>query len=77
MDLAEFYEGVHPGAVIYRLRSMVCYYGAHYSAFVWADDLAAWLMFDDAHVSRVGSWTDVQRKCEVGRIQPSVLFYEL
>ena len=43
---------------------------------MWAADLGAWLMFDDAAVSRVGAWADVQRKCEAGRIQPSVLFYE-
>jgi len=24
----------------------------------------------------VGSWADVKQKCEAGRIQPSVLFYE-
>jgi ubiquitin C-terminal hydrolase len=76
VDLSEFYNGVAPGAVHYRLRSMVCYYGQHYLAFAWAHDLAAWLMFDDANVSRVGAWADVRRKCEAGRIQPSVLFYE-
>jgi hypothetical protein len=76
IDLAEVYAGVPRGAQHHCLRSMVCYYGAHYSAFVWAEDLAAWLMFDDASVCRVGAWPDVRRKCEAGRIQPSVLFYE-
>jgi hypothetical protein len=33
-------------------------------------------MFDDARVTRVGAWADVRCKCEAGRIQPSVLFYE-
>ena len=76
VDLGEVYQGVERGAHRYRLRSMVCYYGQHYSAFVWAEDLAAWLMFDDTRVRRVGAWADVRRKCEAGRIQPSVLFYE-
>ncbi|KAL4450736.1 hypothetical protein ABPG77_001092 [Micractinium sp. CCAP 211/92] len=76
VDLADVYLGVEPGSKLYRLNSMVCYYGQHYSAFVWADDLGAWLMFDDAAVSRVGAWADVRCKCEAGRIQPSVLFYE-
>ena len=76
VNLADFYEGVPPGTPHYALHSMVCYYGAHYSAFVWAADCRAWLLFDDVRVSRVGSWTDVRRKCEAGRIQPSVLFYE-
>ncbi|KAL4433789.1 hypothetical protein ABPG75_000230 [Micractinium tetrahymenae] len=76
VDLADVYLGVQPGRMRYQLRSMVCYYGQHYSALVWADDLGAWLMFDDAAVSRVGGWEAVRRKCEAGRIQPSVLFYE-
>ena len=84
MDLGEIYQGVDRGVHRYTLRSMVCYYGAHYQALVWVPGAAnkakgesgAWLMFDDTRVSRVGSWADVQRKCEAGRIQPSVLFYE-
>ena len=74
--LQQVYPDSAAGARRYALRSMVCYYGQHYSAFVWADDLGAWLMFDDAAVSRVGAWADVRRKCEAGRIQPSVLFYK-
>ena len=33
-------------------------------------------MFDDASASAVGSWAEVRARCEAGRIQPSVLFYE-
>lgn len=32
--------------------------------------------FDDASASAIGAWADVRRRCEGGRIQPSVLFYE-
>ena len=62
----------------YRLRSMACYYGSHYSAFVLMPLPAGlrWVMFDDESVSLVGGWQDVIVKCEAGRIQPSVLFYE-
>ena len=74
VDPSEFYKGVPPR--LYRLHSLVCYYGAHYSAFVWAADLGAWLQFDDTRVTRVGSWADVRAKCQAGRIQPSLLFYE-
>ncbi len=70
------YRGLHPGQYVYRLRSLVGYYGAHYFAFVLLPELQAWVMFDDTRVSRVGSWADVRRKCEAGRIQPSLLFYE-
>ena len=76
VDLGEVYQGVERGARRYRLRSMVCYYGQHYQALVLVPDAGGWLMFDDTRVSRVGAWVDVRRKCEAGRIQPSVLFYE-
>jgi len=33
-------------------------------------------MFDDAVVTKAGGWEEVVAKCEAGRIQPSVLFYE-
>ena len=136
VDLGEVYQGVERGRHVYRLRSMVCYYGQHYqarAARVWAPqgggwaaagwsayrsvppparpylpapsrrcsdrcctgptpllpaapaplqalvlvpEAGGWLVFDDTRVTRVGAWADVQRKCEAGRIQPSVLFYE-
>ena len=76
MDLGEAYCAHEAGQDVYRLRSLVCYYGAHYQAFVLVPDLGRWLMFDDTRVSNVGSWADVCRKCELGRVQPSVLFYE-
>ena len=36
VDLADVYLGV-PGCHPFRLRSMVCFYGAHYHAFVLSD----------------------------------------
>ena len=36
----------------------------------------SWVMFDDASACAVGDWADVRRRCEGGRVQPSVLFYE-
>ncbi|KAL4433799.1 hypothetical protein ABPG75_000240 [Micractinium tetrahymenae] len=76
VDLGEVYQGAKPGAHRYRLRSMVCYYGQHYQALVLVPEAGGWLMFDDTRVARVGGWEAVRRKCEAGRIQPSVLFYE-
>jgi len=57
---------------------MVCYYGAHYQAFVLLPDAGGWALFDDASVSLVGdgSWRAVREKCRLGRIQPSVIFFE-
>ncbi|PRW57724.1 ubiquitin carboxyl-terminal hydrolase [Chlorella sorokiniana] len=76
VDLGEVYQGVERGLHRYALRSMVCYYGQHYQALVLVPEAGGWLMFDDTRVTRVGTWADVRRKCEAGRIQPSVLFYE-
>ncbi len=77
VDLAALYEGLLPGQHVYRLRSMVCYQGPHCAAFVLLPELQAWVMIDDAgRASRVGGWAELRRKCEAGRIQPSVLFYE-
>lgn len=60
---------------LYRLTSMVCYYGQHYMALIRSRQTQSWLLFDDASVSQVGDWAAVVRKCQAGRIQPSVLFY--
>ena len=73
----QLYPGFPSGSPPYALRSMVCYYGQHYQALVLVPEAGGWLMFDDARVTRVGTWDDVRRKCEAGRIQPSVLFYEV
>ncbi|KAI3434593.1 hypothetical protein D9Q98_002662 [Chlorella vulgaris] len=76
VDLGEVYQGADRGLHRCRLRSMVCYYGQHYQALVLVPEAGGWLMFDDTRVTVVGSWADVRHKCEAGRIQPSVLFYE-
>ncbi len=75
VDIGQVFLGLEEGQVAYALHSMVCFYGAHYFVFVWSAAAAAWLLFDDAHVSRVGGWDAVTRKCFLGRIQPSVLFF--
>ena len=78
VDVGEVYSGLPRGRHRFALHSMVCYYGAHYEALVLVPEAggACWLKFDDKSVSRVGDWQAVRRKCEAGRIQPSVLFYE-
>jgi hypothetical protein len=55
---------------------MVCYYGAHYQAFVLSPALRKWLIFDDESIGLIGAWDAVKAKCLAGRIQPSVLFFE-
>lgn len=73
------YEGLLPGAHVYRLRSLVCYYGAHHQAFVLvpeAGSAGSWVMVDGARATRIGTWADVRRKCVSGRIMPTLLFFE-
>ena len=72
VDLGAIYSGL--GEQRYRLRSMVCFYGAHYNAFVWSAN--SWFTFDDCAVSKVGSWRSVVNKCRLGHIQPAVLLFE-
>jgi len=77
VDLSQIYDGLGQEPQLYRLRSMVCYYGAHYQAFVLSPDLGKWLIFDDESISVIGDWPSVTAKCVAGRVQPSVLFFEL
>jgi hypothetical protein len=60
----------------YRLRCMVCYSSSHYFAFAFSEQVGQWLLLDDAHVSAVGHWKDVQATAAQRRLQPSLLFYE-
>ena len=76
IDLGQLYDGV-PAGTMYRLRSLVCYYGRHYLAFVLLPELGGrWVMFDDSSAVAVGAWAEVRARCEAVRVQPSVLFYE-
>lgn len=44
VDLSQLYSSV-PGGARYRLRSLACYYGRHYSAFVRLPELNdRWVM---------------------------------
>jgi ubiquitin C-terminal hydrolase len=74
LDLGDVYLGVPKGECMYCMRAVVCYYGAHYQAFVHTS--RKWIMFDDASTNVVGSWESVKYKCQLGKIQPSVLFFE-
>lgn len=75
LDLSQVYDGLEAGKHVYRIRSMVCYYGQHYMAVALMAD-QNWYMFDDATVVLIGQWSDVVTKCVAGRTQPSVLFFE-
>uniref|UniRef100_A0A2C9M693 USP domain-containing protein n=1 Tax=Biomphalaria glabrata TaxID=6526 RepID=A0A2C9M693_BIOGL len=59
-----------------QLVGLVCYYGKHYSTFVFHSKLQVWIYFDDATVREIGPrWEDVVDKCSKGRYQPLLLLY--
>lgn len=63
-----------PGSPTFR--SIVCYFGHHYEAYVLSEELDMWLLFDDHVIVTVGDWQQVQAAMVAGRRQPSLLFYE-
>ena len=73
LDLRDVYGPQQLVAGRYCLRSMFCYYGQHYVAFIFIK--GKFVMFDDARVSAVGNWPAVVAKCRAGCFQPAVLFY--
>lgn len=61
----------------YILRSMICYYGKHYAAFIFDQQTKKWMYCDDEIVRQVGStWDDVLTQCESGKWQPQLLVFE-
>ncbi|KAK7500923.1 hypothetical protein BaRGS_00007803 [Batillaria attramentaria] len=59
-----------------QLVAVVCYYGKHYSTFVFHSKLRTWIYFDDATVREIGpQWENVVEKCSRGRFQPLLLLY--
>ncbi|CAH2064958.1 unnamed protein product [Thlaspi arvense] len=75
IDISIMYRGVDPKC-IYRLVSVVCYYGQHYHCFAYSHEHDQWIMYDDKTVKVIGSWSDVLSTCERGHLQPQVLLYE-
>ena len=74
LDLRAVYAGEGAPAR-YRLRSLACFHGHHYSAFVLPEGGEGWVLLDDAQVRAVGDWAQVLSECEAGNLQPSVLFF--
>ncbi|KAK3091678.1 hypothetical protein FSP39_021802 [Pinctada imbricata] len=63
-------------SVMNKLSALVCYYGKHYSTFVYHTKLNVWIYFDDATVKEIGPrWEHVVEKCSRGRYQPLLLLY--
>ncbi|XP_048760208.2 uncharacterized protein LOC125669610 isoform X4 [Ostrea edulis] len=59
-----------------QLSAVVCYYGKHYSTFVYDTKSSIWKYFDDATVTEIGPrWEHVVDKCSRGRYQPLLLLY--
>ena len=69
-------DDVEGRSLRYRLRCMLCYASSHYSTFAYSERVGQWVLLDDAQVSPVGRWEDVQAVAVAKRLQPSLLFYE-
>ena len=77
VDLSSIFKGVAPQSnARYVLRSVICYFGHHYQAYAFSEELEQWLLFDDTNIQLVGDWQDVKSMIRSSRLQPSVLFYE-
>lgn len=77
VDLGSIFKGVPPhGNARYTLKSIICYFGHHYQAYAFSEELEQWLLFDDTNIQLVGDWQDVKSMVRSSRLQPSVLFYE-
>ena len=74
IDLGQLYAGVPPGTM-YRLRAMVLLLRPpllRLCAPAGAGPLGH--VRRPSSASSVGAWAEVRRRCETGRVQPSVLF---
>lgn len=59
-----------------HLVGLVCYYGKHYSTFVFHTRDKSWYYFDDATVKEMGTnWENVVEKCCRSHYQPLLLLY--
>ncbi|XP_052768343.1 uncharacterized protein LOC128208776 isoform X2 [Mya arenaria] len=59
-----------------HLTAVVCYYGKHYSTFIYHTKLQEWIYFDDATVRQVGPhWEQVVERVARSRYQPLLLIY--
>ena len=77
VDLGSIFKGVLPHSnARYTLKSIICYFGHHYQAYAFSEELEQWLLFDDTNIQLVGDWQDVKALVRSSRLQPSVLFYE-
>jgi hypothetical protein len=65
-----------PPPLVWVLRGLIGFLGAHYVAFSFNVSLRQWVLMDDRTVSRVGSWAKVVELATRRRIQPILLFFE-
>lgn len=63
---------------LYVFKGMVCYYGLHYVSIFqdYSTMDEKFLLFDDARIIPIGSWTQVKKYCTRNCYQPVLLLYE-
>ena len=55
---------------------MITFYGKHYIAYFYSEHYDCWMQFNDEHLTHVGNYKEVMRKCINGKQQPITIFYE-
>jgi len=58
------------------LRGFITFYGLHYISYFYSEKFDCWYQFNDEHISPVGCFKDVKKKCLAGRQRPTTVFYE-
>jgi len=67
----------HTASFPLQLTGLICFYGAHYVAFVPSpQDSEQWLQLNDTSVGVVGTWDQLVEKCVKGRLQPTLLAFQ-
>ncbi len=77
MNLADLFLAPGPQRASYRLRSMACFYGNHWTVFVRSHHVNdKWITVDDEKASVSDGFSSIVNKCARGKQRPAVLFLE-
>lgn len=79
LNLSHLYVGLNPVSSSYQLAALLCcgqdqLAGSCY-AFLLDPSSGRWMTTRTGSFIPVGSWAAMMRRCEVDRLQPSLLFY--
>jgi Ubiquitin carboxyl-terminal hydrolase len=78
LSTIDIFTTVNTPRDMYIFKGMICYYGRHYIGIFqdFSQKIPHFLLFDDARVRPIGTWTEVKDECLRSRYQPVLLLYE-